>query len=172
MFLWLAALPSIAHGGAATVSFSRPAGFVEGPFSLLIRGASTNEAVRCTLDGSEPTTNAMLFGGALGISNSVVVRASCFNATSRVSRVFTHTFLFTDGIAHQTNAPAGYPAGSNAWNGFPAQYEMSPAISESPKYRTRVRDGLRALPTLAIATGPEALFGTEKGIYIHSQERG
>jgi len=166
------ALSSVAHPGAVPLSFNHRAGFVEEPFSLVIKGASSNQTVRYTLDGSEPSTNAPVFGGAIGISNSVVVRAACFSGGSKVSRVFTHTFLFTDGIVHQTDSPSGYPLGSNAWNGFPAHYEMSAAISDSPVYRERVRKGLRSLPTLAIATGPEALFGTSKGIYLHSQERG
>jgi len=155
------------------ISFTHQGGFLDKPSSVSISQHPADSLLRYTLDGSEPDlTNGSIYSGPLAISNTVVLRAALFSETSRVSKVFTRTFIVLDSTIHQANVPSGYPTGSNAWNGYRADYAMSPAVVNDPAYRFRIGKALRALPTLSIAAGPDALFGSDHGIYLHSQDRG
>jgi hypothetical protein len=153
---------------------SHQGGFIDKAFALSFVGEpSSGCTIRFTLDGSEPSAQAgKLYTTTLQIPKTTVIRAALFRSGDRISPVLTHSFLFLADIIHQSNQPPGYPVGSTAWNGFPSDYDMSPAVVEDPAYKPRIKDALRALPTLSVAVGRDELFGPQRGIYLHSQERG
>ena len=159
---------------SALINLSENAGFKEKPFVLsMIAKPASGCTIRFTTDGSEPTAQTgELFATGVSVSNTIVVRAAVFRSGERISPVITRTYFFLEDVIHQGNDPAGYPRGSNAWNGFPSDYDMSPIVVNDPLYSSRIKESLRALPSLSIAVGREELFGATKGIYIHSQERG
>jgi len=175
LLLWTPSSNSATRlSGTTRLTFSHDGGFVEKPLKLALRPEpALGRTIRYTTDGSAPTpSNGVTFANSIAVSNTVVIRAAAFKERARISPIETHTFLFLEDIIHQTNAPAGYPVGPTGWNGFPADYAMSRAVVDDPVYRDRIKQALRALPTLSIAVGRAELFGKESGLYIHSQERG
>ncbi|HYE30550.1 MAG TPA: CotH kinase family protein [Methylomirabilota bacterium] len=68
----------------------------------------------------------------------------------------------------------GFPRTWGVRNGAPvvADYEMDPEIVNDPRYRERLPEGLRALPSLLVTMKNEDLFGEERGIYAHPMESG
>lgn len=61
------------------VVFSKTSGtFSTTSFNLTLSGAISGQEIRYTLDGSMPTASSSLYGGAINIANSTVVRARIY----------------------------------------------------------------------------------------------
>jgi hypothetical protein len=102
----------------------------------------------------------------------MVLRAALFRNGARVSAVASETFIFLEDVIHQPKDPPGFPSGRKGWNGFPADYEMDPQVVNAPEYSGKMKEALRALPTVSLSLPVEDLFGRENGMYLHSVERG
>ncbi len=155
-------------------SFSPKHGFYDEPLELAIT-TSDGQDIRYTLDGTEPTADSPLYTEPLRVSSTTVVRAASFVGDARLSFVATATYLFVDDILKQGNSPEGYP---DTWGRYTtisgtavADYEMDPEMTNDPKLRTKIAEGLKSLPVVSIVTAPGNLFSHENdsvtgGIYI------
>src|SRR3954468_16173400 len=157
----------------AVVRFEPGRGFYDKPFSLRLISTEPALAIHYTTDGAAPTLRSPAIDSApLIISNTVVIRAALFGGAVRVSDVVTHTYLFLDQVMRQPKSPPGWPSGPHAWDGFPSDYEMDPAVALAPEYRDRLKSALLSLPTVSVSLAADDLFGSSRGIYLHSMERG
>lgn len=157
-------------GRVADTKFGTDRGVYNAPFDLTITTATVGAEVRYTLDGSLPDpVRSALYTGPLRIDRTTVVRAAGFKPNYRQTDVDTYTYLFLSDIVTQATTPAGFPA---TWAGTPADYAMDPRITKAAAYTNRMKASLQALPSLAITTPQDNLFGTSRGIYANPESNG
>ena len=168
----LIAFSQSARGDGSQIEFSKRGGLFEKAFSLELSTDDEQASIRYTTDSTVPTENSgAAYVEALRVTNTTILRAALFHNGKRTSKVFTHSFLFLDHVIHQPRAPDGFPPG-RAWNQMPADYEMDPQVVNAPEYRDTIKEALRALPSVSIVLPQEDLFGQEKGIYLHTLQKG
>jgi hypothetical protein len=156
---------------AEPVSFSIEHGFYDTPFRLELSTTTPGAAIRYTTDSSEPTeTRGSLYTGPITIDRTSVVRAAAFKPALRPSSSSARTYIFLEDVVRQPAYPPGFPP---TWGSFPngdpvvADYEMDPEVVNSPADGALLRDALKAIPSLSLATAPENL-----DIYSNTEERG
>ena len=164
-----------AVGFLENVEFSVERGLYTNGFQLVLSSALPDVEIRYTEDGSEPTeTTGLLFGGAIAISGTSVIRAAAFRDDYIPSEVTTHTYLFIEDVVRQS--PNGQPPGpgwpSGSVNGQSLDYGMDPDIVNSPTYSASLRDALRAIPSISLATDIDNLMSSSTGIYVNAQNDG
>jgi len=74
-----------------------------------------------------------------------------------------------EAVLSQPAAPPGLPP---RWGEAEADYGMDPAVAADPARAAAVATALRSLPSVVVAADPADLFGAERGIYAHPEERG
>ncbi|MEZ6119269.1 MAG: lamin tail domain-containing protein [Pirellulaceae bacterium] len=165
------------------VQFSVPHGFYETSFLLELTSATPGATIYYTTDGSAPTTDSLVYSGALRIDQSTVVRAISAQDGLRPATATTQSYLFVEDVVHQSEASVvarGFP---DSWGGnFPAvNYQMDPTIigqngddAFNGVYAATVREDLLSLPSAHFAGDGHRrdLFGEEEGIYSHPLRRG
>jgi len=157
-------------GRVADTKFSVHRGLFEEPFDLVLSTATPGAEIRYTLDGSLPTaTQGMVYSGPLRVDRTLVIRAAAFQPNYRPTNVDTHTYLFPAGVVAQPPRPAGFPT---SWAGVTADYAMDPRITQAPAYANRMQESLQSLPSLAITTANDNLFGSSRGIYANPERSG
>ena len=175
LFLFLFGLTNVQ---AQELQFSQSHGFYEQPFELQITASTPVEAtIRYTLDGSEPTSQSEAYTKPLAVSGTTIIRAAAIDNSGAVTPIATATYLFIDDVLRQSNTPASYP---DTWGKYTqisgtakADYEMDPEMTNDPKLRPKIIEGLKSLPVLSIVTDKNNLFSKEKdeergGIYIYT----
>ena len=158
---------------AAAPVFSEAHGFKREPFQLRLGSETPGAKIRYTLEGSEPSeTKGELFTGSITIRQTSVVRAVAFTSETKSSPIITRTYLFVPDIVKQSpdgSAPQGWP---QRWGNNKTDYGMDPRITTVEPYKKKLREGLRAIPSISLVLPLDALFSTDTGIYSHPQERG
>ncbi len=159
---------------AAAPSFDIPRGFFAASFQLSLETPTAGGGIRYTTDGSDPTgTTGTPYNGPVLINATTVIRAATFAEGFVPSETVTNTYIFQDQVIDQSDTPAGFPTNWGSQTGFagnivPADYAMdrdplrvdpnNPASALDPVKVQRYNDGLRELPSLAIATSPSSMF--------------
>lgn len=160
--------------------FSRTRGFQDRPFSLSLR-VPDGQVIRYSLDGSSPAEGrGQVYTAPIPITRSTVVRAQAIGLAGGLapSEVETHTFIFPESVFRQSAAPPGLPADWGVGVEMPelgpaaADYGMDSRVIDDPRYAPRRDKALRDLPALVLSLDPDALFGAERGIYVHSTDEG
>lgn len=171
----LAAMLAMAGAFAQLPQLSVPHGIYTEDFRLLITSPDPEGEVYYTLDGTDPRQNGMFYGGSLGITGTVVVKAALRFPGDFWSEVVTASYIFPRSLLHQPNRPTGYPY---YWGKYCqiegqaiADYEMDREITSNATYAKYVTDGILTLPIVSLSTAPQHLFGPEPdeatgGIYI------
>lgn len=148
-------------------------GFFEKPFSVTLSTDAPGAAIRYTTDGRAPTADSgLLYTGAIPITTTTVLRAAAFAEGRAPSRAATQTYIFPGAVSRQPADPPGVPA---TWADEPAIYAVDAESAGDPDVsggNAAVRAALLSLPSLSIALDGEDLFGAERGIYAHPEERG
>lgn len=181
MFLSLEAKPLEDDGASSSqaLSFSKPHGFYDSPFTLTLSGCedmiASGGKIHYTLDGSEPTSASPVYTSSLSVKGNTIIRAAVIADGVLVSKIFTSTYLFLNDVLKQPNNPEGYPS---TWGSFtdiqgtaPADYEMDPEMTGNSVLANKIKQGLKSLPVLSIVTDKGNLFSHENdeekgGIYI------
>ena len=155
--------------------FSVPHGIYYQEFRLWITSPVENVVVYYTDDGSDPREKGMLYGGALGINTTTVVRSAYLMPDNTWSDVTTASYIFPYSLLTQGNTPNGYPA---KWGKYCqisgtaiADYEMDPEITGNKTYSPYVTEGITTLPIVSLVTDKGNLFNNVAdsvtgGIYI------
>ncbi|MHC1764386.1 MAG: lamin tail domain-containing protein [Verrucomicrobiia bacterium] len=157
-------------GQVADTKFSVNRGIMQAPFDLVLSTATPGAEIRYTLDGSVPTASeGLVYAGPIRIERTTVVRAAAFKSEYRPTNVDTHTYIFLEDVVAQPKSPPGFPA---SWAGVTADYAMDTRITGAAAYAGQIDDSLRALPSLAITTPIENLFGSAGGIYANPERSG
>jgi len=158
------------EGLVGDTHFSVDRGFYDTPFDLELSCETPGAKIYYTLDGSEPTPqNGILYTGPIHITTTTVVRVRAYKEGWLPFNVDTQTYLFLQDVIHQPADPPGFPA---YWADVRADYEMDPRIVEDPRYKDRIVEGLRSLPSVCINTSKENLFDPQTGIYANPERHG
>ena len=179
------ATPTTANGAAydgvvSDVVFSVDRGFFSEPFQVAITTETPNVEIRYTTNGSTPTaTEGEVYTEPINITTTTNLRATAFVEGYVPSRTTTHSYLFLEDVINQGNSPEGYPEmfglgppNNHPWAPRPADYEMDPEITQSPKYKDLMDDALLAIPSVNIVTDIANLFDTDIGIYQNTDNHG
>jgi len=89
---YLARKYDIPAGTAATPTFSPAGGTFTPPLAVTLSG-SVADAIRYTLDGSEPTATSALYDGPITLDRSTIVKARAFGRALAPSATATATFI-------------------------------------------------------------------------------
>lgn len=157
-------------GRVADTTFSVNRGRMSAPFDLALATRTPGAVIRYTLDGSAPeATRGLIYAGPIRVERSTVVRAAAFKERFRPTNVDTHTYLFLDDVVAQPASPPGFPT---TWAGVAGDYAMDSRITQAPVYAGRMAESLTAVPTLALTTEVDDLFGATRGIYANPERNG
>ncbi len=115
-------------GWLSSLVFSRQRGFQTEPFMLTLEGADELSTVFVSTDGSEPI---LPYTGSLRISGNRTVRAYVHRSGYKSPRTQTHTYLYVEDTINDSNMDRG--------------------ITGNSRFATRLRKGLRDLPTISIS---------------------
>ena len=135
-------------GKVAKLAFSQAHGFYGEPFELSITSQTPGATVRYTTDGSVPTENSgELLNDALTIGETTVIRAAAFKPGHKPTKVVTRTYLFLKDVVRQS--PDGLPpAGFHfEWGPNRVDYGMDQRVVNDERYRDKIFEGLRSLPS-------------------------
>lgn len=152
--------------------FSHTRGVYSNAFQLTLTAPDSASSIRYTLNGSTPSSqNGFVYGGAIPVSATAVVRAVAVRPGYRSSPVSTHTYLFPADVRNQSatgaRPSAEWPEGDV--NGQAIDYGMDPAVTGDPRYTNRMAAALLALPTISLVTDLANLFDATNGIYVNAQ---
>jgi len=159
--LFAALLLSASLLNAQTVTFSKERGFYSATFSLTLTTDLSGATIKYTTNGTPPSASVgTTYSGAISISTTSVVRAIAIKGAT-VSKVFTHTYIFTNKVILQPINISGWPnntydLGSGSDNAV-HDYQMDPDIVNNSAYNGQIQDGLKAIPTMSIVMD-KALF--------------
>lgn len=154
-----------------------PRGWLDGPTDVQLT-APDGAALLYTLDGRPPSaehgTIELSGSVTLSVDQTTLLRVKSVADGWADSAVATHTWLLMDDVVAQPAAPEGLPT---TWAGMSqtpiaGDYEMDPDVAEDPSYADDLRTGLRAIPALSIVMDPNDLWSDDRGIYVHSTQRG
>ncbi|MDP2898335.1 MAG: lamin tail domain-containing protein [bacterium] len=173
-------------GYVSDVRFSVDHGFFTEPFDVVIATATEGTEVYYTLNGSKPTPETGIpYGNPITVSGTTVLRAAAFKPGCQPSKTGTQTYLFlNDAIRqdYQATLDAGLPS---SWGGTSPDYGLDPDVigtfdqNGNPTgndkfggiYAAKIRDALKAIPTLSLAMNVDDMFGPN-GIYTNSTQEG
>lgn len=159
-------------GRVDDTAFSVDRGYYEAPIEVAITSSTPGATIRYTLDGSAPTeSRGTVYSAPVPADGVMILRALAYRPGFLPTNVDTQTYLFLrgdGGVLRQRGDRPGYPS---MWEGYPADYEMDPEITEHPGYRDAIEADMKALPVVSVVTAREHLFGAS-GIYTNAQSRG
>lgn len=164
---------SLPCGFVDDIAFSVQRGFYDSVQSLELSTGTVAASIRYTLDASTPSaTNGLDYAGPIDINTTTTVRAIGIGPGLEPSAVATHTYIFVEDVMQQSfdDLVPTYP--THWTGGVGADYDMDPRIVDDPVYNQRVREGLRAIPTISLVTDIANLFDPATGIYMNTQSRG
>ena len=78
--------------------FSHIRGFYTSAFALVLTAENSQDAIRYTLDGSEPTLLSSAYSSPINISQTTAVRVKVFRDDAIPSAIFTNTYLFENDL--------------------------------------------------------------------------
>jgi hypothetical protein len=157
----------------APVEFSARGGLHRDPLTLTLSTKATDAPIYFTTDATAPSpAHGIRYTSPVRIATTTVVRASAFQGQSRVGSESAATFIFPEAVARQTGAGCPPTWGTSQGKPVIADYGMAPDVVNAAEYRGQLLAALGTLPSLAIVVDPADLFGGERGLYPHPQERG
>lgn len=160
-------------GKLAKLAFSQAHGFYDEPFALRINSQTPGATVRYTTDGSVPTADSgHELNGALNVVETTVIRAAAFKPGHKPTKVITQTYLFLEDVVRQS--PDGLPpAGFHyEWGANRVDYGMDSRVVDDERYRDKILESLRSIPSYSLVVDLDDLFGEEGGIYANAKEDG
>ncbi|MBN1674211.1 MAG: chitobiase/beta-hexosaminidase C-terminal domain-containing protein, partial [Kiritimatiellae bacterium] len=171
----LAAVAVAVTSQAATVvkpTFSQAHGFYSSSFSVKISSATSGATIRYTTDCSKPTASngtVLANGGSVTINRTTCLRACAAKSGMTTSYPFTQTYIFVNDVVTLSTQPAGYPSLWRVESGETkdADYEMDPNVVNDSLYSSRIKNDLKAIPSLSLVVPKDVMFGsgTRVGLY-------
>jgi hypothetical protein len=146
--------------------------FYTAPIQVTLETASPGAQIRYTIDGRTPTsTMGQLYTGPLTVSSTTTLRAVAYRDGYVSLPTITRTYLFLDDVILQSQNGAPPPGWPSSWGSNVVDYGMDPDIL-SLEGAQALKDALKAIPTLSIATDLPNLFDPATGIYANPYNDG
>jgi hypothetical protein len=173
IYVLLASALAAAGVPDAPVEFSTGGSLRRDPLTLTLSTNAADATIYFTTDATAPSpTNGIRYTSPVRIATTTVVRASAFRGQSQVGSENVATFIFPEAVARQTGAGIPPTWGTSQGKPVVADYGMAPDVVNAAECRGRLTAALSTLPSLALVLDPAELFGRERGLYSHPQERG
>jgi len=162
------------QGFVTDVEFSHERGFYYTVFSLTLATETEDAIIYYSIDGSEPyTANArgsstgIAYTGPISISSTTCLRAIAIKTGWKPSNMDTQTYLFLDDVIRQDGDD--FP---NTWGHAGADYQMDPDVVNDPAYSNKIKDDLKAVPTISLVMPVDDWFNSSSdpaigGIYAN-----
>ncbi len=169
--------------GKATISVK--SGFFTQPFTTTISTEKSGEAIKYTLDGSDPRYSLTAISkvspvnvvidpnstaGGRGRTGGVVLRASKFETGFDPGKPVTHTYLFLSSVKNQAHPGGSWPI--NSVNGQIIDLPMDSKVTSDSRYNNLIETALKDIPTISITTDMANLFDAQSGIYVNAEYHG
>jgi len=162
-------------GVVADTEFSHNRGFYDTPFYVTIATETENATIYYTLDGTEPydikggSPTGTAYTGSIQITTTTTLTVVAIKPGFKSTNMDTHTYIFLDDVIQQNGA--GFP---NTWGHAGADYEMDPQVINDSDYRNRIKDDLKAVPTLSLVMPVDDWFNSNSnpaigGIYANPE---
>ena len=87
------------------VVFSQPGGLFDVPLSLILSGNTSEETIRYTIDGNNPTDSSPIYTSPIQINESITVRAQIFSENYLPSQVYTKSYILNNSSFTSSNLP-------------------------------------------------------------------
>ncbi|MCA9196118.1 MAG: CotH kinase family protein, partial [Planctomycetales bacterium] len=161
-----------------TVEIQANSGYFDAPLSVTLASDRTGATIRYTVDGNIPDESSPIYQGPVTIDTTTVLRAVAFGDDAVPSEIATKTFIYLDDVLTQTGAGLPEEWGYFDDQGPPrparaqANYGMDPDVVNDPDYSGRIKDDLRAVPTISLVVDPDDLWDFENGIYSNPEQKG
>ncbi|MEZ4474245.1 MAG: CotH kinase family protein [bacterium] len=160
-------------GFVAPVTVDVPSGLRDAPARVTLATATPDAEIRYTLDGRTPTPEVgEIYREPLQVDRTTSLRAMAWRPGYRDGPRTAATWIFPADVARQdaqATLDAGFPA---RWGATAPDYGMDPrVIGPGAPDADRLGPALAALPTLALTTELDGLFGPD-GIYTRSDQHG
>ena len=166
------------------VVFSHKAGFYESFFTLSLSVPDDRFDFVYTVDGSNPQTSSTARQGGkfkeLSINPTFtsgrpktpcfIVRAALKNSNGEIELPVTNTYIFLNEVIKQKHPGGNWPTFNV--NGQIIDLEMDDDVTNSPQYQHQMVDALKAIPSISVVADLDALFDSEKGIYVNAWGHG
>ena len=158
--------------------FSVTRGHYEQAFDLELSTETEGATIVFTTDGRDPRKGTLFnpvqaYNGLITVDQTTTIRAYAKKSGYMSTNIDTQTYIFTNDVIRQDNAPVGFPDtwgdytgtnGSERGRPVPADYEMNPGMVDADP--AAMEAALKALPTLSIVMDPGDLFGRD-GILLN-----
>ena len=179
--------PVVYEGVVADVEVSVPRGIHSVPFDVTLSSSTPGASIVFTVDGSLPSPangtridaaagdaapEATVHAAKTGMLRAIAVREGWIG-----SRVVTHTYIFPSDVAAQDYVSAIESGLPSFWGDVAADYGLDPKIVGPDDlfggvYADGLADALRTVPSLSLVMNRDDMFGAERGLYLHPEERG
>jgi len=165
----------VGSGAVSDTQFSVTRGFFSEPFTVAISSATADAEIYYTTDGSDPDPTSRIarrYRDEIPIETTTTLRAIAVKEGMLPTNIDTQTYIFLEDVIRQ---PASVPGFPSRWEGSAsraADYEMDPAITQSPIYSRQILDAMRTHPTVSLVMDIDNWFDRETGIYGNSLTHG
>lgn len=163
------------------VVFSKPNGFYNQSFDLMLSVPDPAYDLLYTIDGSNPQTSLSAISGGKSATVRVdpniaegrpatpafIVRASLVKDGLAPSFPLTQTYIFLDKVLTQVNPGGGWPTDDRI-NGQRIDLEMDPDVVNDPDFSGRMKESLTSIPSISVVTELTDLFDPVTGIYVNA----
>ncbi|MGE0019036.1 MAG: lamin tail domain-containing protein [Draconibacterium sp.] len=179
----LETIKKLPETGKASISVR--SGFYTQPFTTTISTEKSGEAIKYTLDGSDPRYSSTAISkvspvnvvidpnstvGGRGKTGGVVLRASKFETGFDPSKPVTQTYIFATAVRNQTNPGGSWPV--NSVNDQRIDLPMDTKVTSDPRYNNLIESSLLDIPSISITTDMGHLFNAQTGIYVNAEYHG
>ncbi len=163
----------------ADTKFLPGRGYYDAPFNVTITSATPGATIVHTTDGSKPTLSNGIQTpspdpdtpptATIPITSTRNLRAAAFKTGYEATNIDTHTYIFANQVATQSEIQPGLPS---TWEGVTADYGVDPDVVNSTLPGYSFRDALLSLPTMSLTSEPGGFFSAANGIYYYPNGRG
>ncbi|MAD24507.1 MAG: hypothetical protein CMO44_10095 [Verrucomicrobiales bacterium] len=161
-------------GVVEKLSFSRSHGFYEESFDLTVSTKTSDAVLRYTTDGSIPTAASRKLpeDGVIKLNKTTVLRVIGLKKDFKPTKIITQTYLFPRDIVTQSPdglPPVGFPYD---WGFNYVDYGMDQRVVNDQRYKEKIIDGLRSIPSYSLVMNLDDLFDEKNGIFANAKNDG
>lgn len=174
--------PSLPKG--PDVTFSKPGGYYDSNFNLILTSPNVGDTIIYTLDCSDPKISSTVLSGKSPVTIAVnpastsnrpatpafVVRATVKKSGFSIANSETRTYIFINQVKTQSYPGAPWP--NYNVNGQYIDYDVDSKVINDARYANLFGPALKSIPTVSLVTDNENLFSPDSGIYVNAMNRG
>lgn len=157
---------NVSASDSLQINLSHSHNFYDSGFYLEITANHPDAVVVFTRDCSTPSIqNGGKYLNPVFIDSTCVIKAFAYSVTD-TSEIITQTFIFSESVARQGNAPEGFPLVWGGSTSIGADYAMDEHITMNPAYEGEFEQALKSLPVVSLSMSVDDWFNHQTGLYV------